>query len=103
MHLAWERGSKLKEVSQATAAMLSHLSDAQLATVTFRHQRPPGRMRRVSWPGGKDEVAKRLERRRARLGPYGVIDEPPGGSYAELCSVAVALSAGFTAPGLACT
>ena len=101
VHLAWERGSKLKEVSQANTAMLSHLSDAQLATVTFTSSVAAGPDAPSVYGRVKDEVAKRVLSAGGRvLVLGGVIDEPPGGSYAELCeSVAKSrLALRFTAP-----
>jgi nucleoside-diphosphate-sugar epimerase len=101
LHLAWTRGANPRTVQADNAAMLTQLIEDRLDRVTFTSTVAAGPNAPSVYGRTKQMIADRVAQAGGRvLVLGGVIGEPPGGSYAELCrSVATSrLALRFAAP-----
>ena len=86
VHLAWTRGANIEAVRKANRRMVDHLDAEALARVVFASSVAAGPRAPSVYGAVKHEVAETIADAGGRvLVLGGVVDEPPGGSYAELC------------------
>ena len=86
LHLAWLRGANESQVMGANEAMLEQLGSDNLARLTFTSTVAAGPAAPSVYGRCKQRVADRIEAAGGRvLVLGGIVAEPPGSSYAELC------------------